>query len=75
MTRTVATVYHAAALLDDLTITARQIVSELRNDPQDHAYAKVYWLRRELSRIVATLGEGVPPGFGSISEYLDHIGE
>lgn len=64
---------NAAAELENLTVMMRQAVLDLRKnsavtghnaaDPTRairDAYARVYYLRRELGRVVTTLGIGVP---------------
>lgn len=68
MTTTSRQIDDAMNRLEELVIAGRQIVNDVRRlDPKlsrvhkMHAYARVYWLRRELSRIVATLGQDVPP--------------
>jgi predicted ATPase len=57
----------AADALEELSVITKQMVLDLRADanaenPQGRAYAhtRVYWLRRELSRVIATLGASVP---------------
>jgi hypothetical protein len=49
----------AANRLEELATQLKGLVIELREGTPD-AYKKVYELRRELSRVVATLGEGQP---------------
>lgn len=59
----------AAARVEELAAIAKQMVLDLRGpeDPQgqveanDTAYARVYWLRHALGRVVADLGVGNPP--------------
>lgn len=59
----------AAAELDELIIIAQQIVTDMCADAEreathENAYARVYWLRKQLtSRVVARLGAaGQPSG-------------
>lgn len=51
----------AAKRLEELTVMAKQMVIDLRlvNNNYD-GYRRVYWLRKELSKVVASLGGGVP---------------
>lgn len=54
-----AKVIQAANELEDLIPVLRDMVNQLRvGDPQP--YARVYWFRRDVSRIVARLGAGIP---------------
>lgn len=61
----------AANRLEELTAIAKQVVIDLRGQDgaakqqaaSDMAYARVYWLRRELGHVVATLGVGLPDGW------------
>lgn len=62
--------YEAAARVEELAAIAKQVVLDLRGEldatavghlrANDTAYARVYWLRRELGRVVAELGVGLP---------------
>lgn len=66
----------AANQLEELLVAAQQIVLDLRANPtpdtvdreewlrsNDMAYARVYWLRRELGYVVNKLGVGLPPNW------------
>lgn len=71
--------------LEELVIAAKQMVIDLRANPDadtagreewlrsnDTAYARVYWLRRELGYVVNQLGVGLPPNWAVkkiIAEY------
>lgn len=59
----------AAARVEELTIVAKQLVLDLRGEPGDRrsqenadltAYGRVYWLRKQLGYVVASLGSGAP---------------
>ena len=51
----------AANRLEDLAMDMKLLIPELREGMTSAAaYRKVYELRRELGRVVATLGCGVP---------------
>lgn len=58
----------AADRVEELAAIAKALVTDLRGQPgesgqqaaNDTAYGRVYWLRRELGRVVATLGIGLP---------------
>lgn len=58
----------AANRLEELAAIAKAMVQDLRGQPgesgqvaaNDTAYARVYWLRRELGYVVNTLGVGLP---------------
>jgi hypothetical protein len=59
----------AAARLEELSTVMSQMVTDLR-EGKPHPYARVYWLRREIGRVVATLGADVPPSIGQVDmEY------
>ena len=67
----------AAAELENLTVMMKQAVLDLRANSErasrggqthaseslNDAYARAYYLRRELGRVVATLGVGVPVNY------------
>lgn len=66
----------AADRLEELVITAKQMVIDLRANPapdtagreawlrsNDMAYARLYWLRREIGYVVNQLGVGLPPNW------------
>lgn len=57
--------FEAAARVEELAAIAKQIVLDLRGDPDDRAsqedadltaHGRVYWLRRQLGYVVASLG-------------------
>lgn len=54
----------AANRVEELSVMIKEAVLDLRDDARHDdittAYARVYVLRRELSRVVASLGAGVP---------------
>ena len=50
----------AANLLEELIPAMKEIVISLRNGTEEKPYVAMYWLRRELSYIVASLGVGSP---------------
>lgn len=50
----------AASRIEELMIMAKEMILRLRLGQEPHPYAAVYWLRRELGYVVATLGVGVP---------------
>lgn len=60
------TVLSAANALEDLTVKMKTAALDLREGTND-PYAVAYYLRRELSRVVATLGAGVPSGLGAVT--------
>lgn len=49
----------AAAKLEDITVVSKQMVVDIREEVVD-PYAALYWLRREIGRIVSTMGVGLP---------------
>jgi hypothetical protein len=59
----------AADRLEELAAIAQAMVTDLRGQPgesgqtaaSDTAYARVYWLRREIGYVVNALGVGLPP--------------
>lgn len=60
----------AADRVEELAAIAKQIVLDLRGDPDDRAsqedadltaYGRVYWLRRQLGYVVANLGRPGAP--------------
>lgn len=61
--------FEAAARVEELAAIAKQIVLDLRGDPDQAsqedadltAYGRVYWLRRELGYVVASLGRPGAP--------------
>lgn len=57
----------AANRLEELTIIQKEAVKNLRLGAPD-AYAQVYWIRREMSKIVGSLGFGIPADL----KKLDH---
>jgi hypothetical protein len=60
---------NAAAALDDLAVMIKEVTHDLRGtdarpggeNGRRYAYARLYFLRRELGRVVATLGAEAPP--------------
>lgn len=50
----------AAGKVENLTIIMKDISKRLYDGLEPDPYAALYWLRRELGYIVATLGVGVP---------------
>lgn len=58
--------FEAAARLEELAAIAKQMVLDLRGeggseeDADLTAYARVYWLRKQLGYVVAPLGVGAP---------------
>jgi hypothetical protein len=59
----------AANTMEDLAAIAKQVVIDLRAG-KPHPYARVYWLRREMGRVVATMGVGTPEGIKEVNrEY------
>lgn len=62
--------FEAAAQLEELIAVAKQVVLDLRGEPNatarervysdDTAYGRVYWLRTQLGYVVAKLGYGAP---------------
>lgn len=66
----------SAAELENISVMVKEAVLDLRNaartgDVAD-AYARVYFLRRELGRVVAALGVGVPRTLATIeAEYRE----
>lgn len=60
----------AANRIEELIIIAKEMVIRIRNGDEPDAYAAVYWLRRELGYVVASLGVGVPAtGIGIVETY------
>jgi hypothetical protein len=57
-----AKVVAAAADLEDLIPELRCIISEIRQNPDNinYAYKLAYYFRRDVGRIVSTLGTGIP---------------
>ncbi len=53
-------IQQAAADLEALVPVMKQMVINLRTGEETQPYAAVYWLRREISHVVATLGAGQP---------------
>lgn len=59
--------YAAAARLEELAAIAKTMVLDLRGDGESRedadltAYGRVFWLRRQLGYVVASLGAGAPP--------------
>lgn len=49
----------SANRLEELGVALGEMVRDLRIG-KPHAYARVYWLRRELGRVVTTLGTDAP---------------
>lgn len=66
----------SAAELENISVMVKEAVLDLRNaarvgDVAD-AYARVYFLRRELGRVVAGLGAGVPRNLAAVeTEYRE----
>lgn len=54
-------VIQSADDLEEIIIAAKQVVIDLRAGVDD-PYARLYVLRRELGKVVATLGAGSPTG-------------
>jgi hypothetical protein len=58
--------FEAAARLEELAAITRQMVLDLRGeggseeDADLTAYARAYWLRKQLGYVVASLGVGAP---------------
>lgn len=50
----------AANALEDLTPAIKDMVRRIREGAEPDPYAAVYWLRREVGRVVASLGAGQP---------------
>jgi hypothetical protein len=72
----------AADQLEELIIVAKQMVLDLRGEPSREsqedadltAYGRVYWLRKRLGYIVATLGVGHPTSW--VTRYVEkHYGK
>jgi hypothetical protein len=56
----------AAAKLEELSVDLKQAIIDIRENSGNSkwCYWRIYYLRRDLSRIVATLGAGIPPAYG-----------
>jgi hypothetical protein len=57
----------AADRLEELAIELKGVIIALRCQ-NDDSYAYVYYFRKEVSRVVSTLGVGVPPPLFSPKE-------
>ena len=73
---------NAANQLEDLIVVAKQMVLDLRGVPSREgqedadltAYGRVYWLRKRLGYVVATLGVGHPTSW--VTRYVEkHYGK
>jgi hypothetical protein len=62
----------AANRLEELTTMLKQVTLNLR-DGAPNAYAQVYWLRQEMSKIVASLGIGVPTDLDITGHGLENM--
>lgn len=62
----------AANELEDLAIIAKIMVNDLR-EGKPNAYGRVYWLRRQLSYVVAGLGIGIPKGLDAIETEYERL--
>lgn len=62
----------AAARIEELSMISKQVVQNLR-DGAPSAYAQVYWLRREMGRVVATLGVGTPLLMREIDDSMEKM--
>lgn len=49
-----------ASDLEDLIPVIKEMVMRLRTGDEEQPYAAAYWLRRRISRSVASLGAGAP---------------
>jgi len=58
----------AASDLENLVPAIKEMVSRIHDGTENQPYSAVYWLRREMSRIVATLGAG-QPNTNKVEEY------
>lgn len=59
----------AANQLEDLATIAKIMVTDLR-EGKPNPYGRVYWLRKQLSQVLAELGAGIPKGLDKIeTEY------
>lgn len=56
--------------LEDVALLAKHMVIDLR-EGEPNAYARVYWLRWRLGKVVAELGVGVPSGLPAIAEEYE----
>jgi hypothetical protein len=65
----------AARCLEDLTVIMKEMARNIRNGSETDAYAAVYWLRREIGYVTATLGGGVPNTSKVAGRYLAQIEE
>lgn len=57
----------AANRLEELAPILKEMVVDFRDGTEPDPYASVYWLRRELTRIVSGLGYGQP----SLTRFAD----
>lgn len=65
-------VTEAANLLEELSIIAKCMVTDLR-EGADNPYGRVYWLRKQMSHAVAMLGSGVPGGLQKIEDHYEKM--
>lgn len=63
-------VLNAAHQLEDIAVIAKAMCNDLR-EGADNPYGRVYWLRKQMSYLVATLGEGVPSGLQAIEKHYE----
>jgi hypothetical protein len=74
-------VLKAAETLEELSVVIQAMVNDLRTQRpipgvyynRRAAYARVYWLRRELSRVVASLGADRPEQLQKVDQDLSEI--
>lgn len=75
--------YEAAARLEELAAIAKAMVLDVRGDGESQedadltAYGRVFWLRRQLGYVVASLGAGAPASWvmrAVEKEYGDEAG-
>lgn len=72
------TIEEVATRLEELTIIAKQIIIDLRDDITEihqspPTYTRVYYLRREMSRLAARLGSGVPSGLTKLESRYEQL--
>lgn len=66
----------AAARLEELLIIGKQMVDDIRTGEgpgNGDAYSLLYWLRKEISYVVATRGEGAGSALGAIKAHYERL--
>jgi hypothetical protein len=62
-----------AAALEDIAVIAKTMSNDIREGVAD-PYARIYWLRTRMSRIVASMGAGQPGNQNHIAaEYEQYL--